>query len=1167
MGPSGIDLTVGGDDVVINNTGGAQLINAVENGKYTFASGQAFEILSDEYASGDSVGVGFRLEDNKVVAVGVLNGEMSGDFTGVEVNGSNFDITETVYEGTGDGKFTVVGNNESVTAIKGLSGAVALKNAGGIATLETDDEVAITDANGMIIIIGDKAVTFTTDGASAVTAISNLDEQEAAAHGALDGLTINDKQVDVDGDNILAYSVNVNGADALVGVSDGATVKAVANASTVGVDGDGQYDFFGKQQFEITGEGTVDWRAHQADRQTETFVDFVLNEAGGNEVVAIENLDGTVSFGGASAVGISVNDTAINFNGKGFLAAVGGASGTALDKVTGIISGDSINADTTVELTTFGGEEETFHVNGKEYVISNDLSDVTIKGSEISGLDEDATMTVSEGPVTVNGVEFTSDEVAGNVIVGDDSGNSAYIFDPTYPLINNAMSRDSIEALLGMPENPEVVTPEGEADLNYADPAVAGQKKVYLDGSATQSVAFNDEGKNEAVVDDSASGTKNIVFGNGGDLAIVDGGDEVNILGGSGNDSVVVRDSAATTFNMLAGGEDKLFTYAAANGKVTLENYDATSGDAIVVHERKASDLQSAITSDLFKFQDGVVTIQRGDNKTEVVVNGNSSTQQTLVKLENYKGDQQLVGFTNSTGVSNFNTADISDNIMVLGNTDGSKAGASITTGAGNDSIYAGKNDTVNAGAGSNMVSLNGGGAEVVIAEGNTTINGLTTGYGDSADVLNVNINDNAGDASYDGTNLIISGTGYSGTAAAGDGNFVNIKLKSGNQTYNGAVVATDKYATVTDSAVPNYFRGNDSGVDFSSYTGDVTVDIDGNWTGSKIAGDTAYYSGIVSLKGGYGKTEFYGGSGEEYLQAGAGETSLYGAGGNNVLIGYNGSDKFGSTEFFVLGMNDGAVNLIQDFQFGVTETSDKLTLDLANNDVTEIVATTGGSVTLQIKNGDNVETAVIENAVGKDFMVDDNTIAQIGTTSVTFDGVADFYDATEENATVKVASGVTEAKIWLESPERSNGVDFVGDFTVIDARGSTATVELAGNNVENTIYAGSGDASLWGGAGDADDVLYGSSSGHNTFYYEIGNGHDVINNAKDGDVINITGSSMDDIDFANTDVTNGGTYVSFKDGGSLTVNSTADISFVLSDNQDSITYKANHNTKNWDQQ
>ena len=102
----------------------------------------------------------------------------------------------------------------------------------------------------------------------------------------------------------------------------------------------------------------------------------------------------------------------------------------------------------------------------------------------------------------------------------------------------------------------------------------------------------------------------------------------------------------------------------------------------------------------------------------------------------------------------------------------------------------------------------------------------------------------------------------------------------------------------------------------------------------------------------------------------------------------------------------------------------------------------------------------------------------------------------------------------------------------------------------------------MWGGADSANDVMYGGT-GSNLFYYEYGNGNDVIQSANDGDYISL-GMSIDQIDFDKSNVTSSGAVIQFTDGGSLTLNSTASVTIGLDDGN---TYTVNRETQQFEQQ
>lgn len=94
------------------------------------------------------------------------------------------------------------------------------------------------------------------------------------------------------------------------------------------------------------------------------------------------------------------------------------------------------------------------------------------------------------------------------------------------------------------------------------------------------------------------------------------------------------------------------------------------------------------------------------------------------------------------------------------------------------------------------------------------------------------------------------------------------------------------------------------------------------------------------------------------------------------------------------------------------------------------------------------------------------------------------------------------------------------------------------------TLLADGSSSSLWGGF-EGDDTLIGTD-GRDEFFYLKGNGRDVIENASDDDLINLLNIGLEDI--SSLDVRADSITIGFNDGGSLRVNSSADIGFRLSD-------------------
>lgn len=872
-------------------------------------------------------------------------------------------------------------------------------------------------------------------------------------------------------------------------------------------------------------------------------------------ISGIEDLASTVKLDGISE--LTINGYDFKFTSKQDISVTG--DGEGIVSATGFVTSDEVTVsdpDAEIKLDT-DGNTASITVNGVLYTVSDDEGGITIDGSgNVDGLDEDAKLEISgeTGTITVNGSEVD----ASGVIIGSYDGTKAYNYDPDHPIINKNTSVSDIEDMLGLSYTTDQIDVVLSGDKDYSSET---EKRNVIIGEGNQKITFGEAGKNEVVVLAGSDGEKRLELGAKGDVVIVQDGadtDKIDVIGGAGADSIVIQDDSAVVFDMSKGGADKVMTFATSNAKVTLDSYDISQGGGLVIEESSADNIADAIGEGLIQFNDNSIVAIDRDNKgtAEITVKNKSGDPQTLINLFNYKGESQKVGFTGSDG-GTLDTSKFNDDFILVGNDSGKKKASTLKAGAGDDTIFAGKGDQVDAGAGDNLVVLSeNGGAKVIIAEGDTTINNLTTGF-KNGDIISLS---NVDDVSFDGTNLVLEGNGYTATAAVTESDGVVEQLIELNgQTLKAAIAADGQNISVSGSDVPNYFVGN-AGVDFGNYSGDVTYDAA---TNSGTVGDVdAYFSkNITSITGGAGKTSLKGSDADDILVAGTGATSLYGGAGNNTLVGN--SDQTAATEFVVLGNENGAANTIQNFQFG----TDFINTDFEQNYISD-VALVGNDVKLTVtkREGTTSETALIEGAIdGGNIKVgsggDAVAVGQFGSTAVTVDGEATYFDAVTNGATVKVASTVTsKTNIWLANEERSDGKLFSDKFAVIDASGSVAELELAGNTAANTITAGSGNASLWGGSGSASDVLIGGS-GQNSFYYELGNGADTINNANDGDTVNLFDTSLENI--VSAEITSGGVVVQFTDGGSLTVNSNKDVNYVLKDGS---TWSADHSNHTWNQ-
>ena len=690
----------------------------------------------------------------------------------------------------------------------------------------------------------------------------------------------------------------------------------------------------------------------------------------------------------------------------------------------------------------------------------------------------------------------------------------------------------------------------GEDEITLV--GAANLSTVNIDGtSKTQAIIESISAKNYTVVDAAETGTKNISLSGAEVVVVEDTRAKVSIMASDGEDSIF-SDGQNVTVNLDNGGNSWLFV---TGGKMTLEGYDNTTGAGFnepyddIVSEIADKILSEEITFDDGKLSMGAAVVSFGKVTSEIVNFYNALVLDEL----------QQVGFA-SKGKSIDTSGDNSDLILV-GNTD-----STLTSGAGNDTIFADDGGFVDAGAGNNLVDLSKGdkyGTTVAFtSKGSTTVDGFNAGFDKSSDILFFNANDSIS-IEFDGNDITLnSDNGATGLISdvADDAPFVEIFVA--NEVDTTKMIIAKKDATITpDDLTARVYIGENSAVDFSNATKNLSIDLSG--IVDTNSDNPLMFSGITQITAGNGQNTIIGSDADEILIAGSSENSIYGAGGHNLLQGYSGDDKDGSTKFFVLGVNDGAANTISNFAFVNAEnratSADVIEIDAGANFIKpESIAVRDDDVAFTVENSRTgaKESVLIENAAStsdnvKDMYITDDVIAQISANDLCFDEFANFYVATGNNATVNVSSAIDgEVAIWLDDDAAAeNDVEvsaiFAGDIKVIDATKSDATAQLAGNELDNEIYAGNGDASLWGGNG-GDDLLVGGTA-QNIFFYTLGNGNDTVTGVNNGDSVILSGVKLEDI--IDADFTNNSLSLYFSDGGKLTVNENGkNVNFVVGD-------------------
>ena len=979
------------------------------------------------------------------------------------------------------------------------------------------------------------------------------------------------EEVHVAGDENYSLRADTFGLRKISGISDGASInggdtsvdgdyddKYAAGGQNLYLDTDTEGTFtIGEKSYSISGDSNVEIKAMLLSEKSyaggfaslegtvsgnfdgdEFFVNGSKNPiliSGDDLISVVGSSDGTklfgvsgnatlASLGGVSEVhtdtegefwiaakpvpfGVTVtgdDNVTFGFNDKGDLMTVDDLEGSIeFSKGTGgalSINGIGIHTKGTV-FSSIGAYDNSLYIH--------DIGRGTITAYE----PEKVWMQMSGETMTLNGNELTltADDdgiwLRDKEIVGLDAGASLQVSEAgTYTANTTELEAKAGDVIVGLEGN--------DAYIYDADNLLITTKTPNAD------IISHFNPNNQTVVGASETTNQNITL-NGGDLAIVEATKApVNITAG---DDTVVSQGENVAVN-LTGGNTWLFPIG---GKMTLEGYDASTGSGFGT---TYTDIASAVADGTIDFNDVRLTL--GAAKVDM---GKSSE---LMNFFDRDGDLQKVGFASRN--DSLDVSNATDDLVLV-----AKKDSTITGGTGNDTIFASRGSLVDGSAGSNLVSVSSDGRVNIAFNGNTTVEGFHTGFGRGSDTVYIAQAYPAVDFKegvltfYDDTNSLTL-KGITKTAQ------INTYYAENGTTSKEVYIADDEWYDVTTGEAQYYIGATakmNHGIDFSGIKKDLNIELNTDYA-SPIA--KFWVSNIHSIKGGAGNTSITGSELSDTILAGTGYTSIWSGAGDDELIGNAGKSKF----FFLAG--DGH-DTISNFKFLTPDnqnTDDKI--DITSENAVTDVQCVGDDVILQINNSNDYLT--IKDAIGKDFRIND-LIAKVDT-NVAYDGLANCYVA-KGGSSLTVDSTVGSAEIWLDN---SHDNLFLGNpIRTLDASAVQGNTSLVGNEYDNTIIAGQGDSSLWGGSSTSNDLLQGGKA-HNTFFYCNGNGRDTIDGANNGDDVILDGITLDQISRA--DIYANSVLINFNNGGSLTIRGTTEVIYQLADGS---RYSANHQSLKWD--
>lgn len=391
-----------------------------------------------------------------------------------------------------------------------------------------------------------------------------------------------------------------------------------------------------------------------------------------------------------------------------------------------------------------------------------------------------------------------------------------------------------------------------------------------------------------------------------------------------------------------------------------------------------------------------------------------------------------------------------------------------------------------------------------------------------------------------------LSGDGYftEGVVLVGDESTATVQVThiSANTT---VPVADD------DEGFADMYQGlgRGVGVDFSGYTGDIAVNLDyvdsDTATQRLFSGDTVFES-VTAVRASSGENSvILGSSAAETLYAGRNNNTISGGAGRDILYAYDGTGKRAATEFdYAVGDGKDTIYNFETYNGTNIVTADSIVIADLDNDSVEMSADiVSGNVRLSFNSSDQLTVVDAENQV---LIINDENYA-VGDSLTYYQEVTHYLG--DDGATVKVedVEYTNGINVWMNL----GGIDdSYGDYQNIDefdASNFYYNTTLVGSLEDNSVIRGGhGTNSLWGGGSGNDTLVAGE--GANEYYYLYNGGDDVIEGAKDDEIVNLLGIDLNNYDINSLveGIGEDSTEIKFNDGGSVKVNNAATVQFKI---------------------
>ena len=709
-----------------------------------------------------------------------------------------------------------------------------------------------------------------------------------------------------------------------------------------------------------------------------------------------------------------------------------------------------LNTDETINLT---GNGDTVYANGGNDTINGGQGNDFIYGG--SGND---TVNAGHGNDIVTGGtgndyldgSWGSDTYIYNRgdgldTISDSDGQNILKFgaDISFDDLTFRNDNGSLRILINGNENQGIICKNFFTNDNYKINRIVFNDGTMYPVSATGLTLVQKE-SSETVTDTVYNDT---IYGNNGDDTITCGDGNDVIYGGSGHDAI----NAGNGEDTIIGGKGD----DALNGNAGANTYIYNVGDGL--------DTIWASNVDTLVFGEGIsqndLTFRQEGNNLRILING--SETDGIIDVNYYSGDAHRF---KEIRFADGSVLDLRDIGFTMNQNNGSETveGTShadvINGNGGNDTIEArGGNDIVNGGLGDDIIRGHDGNDIITGGKGNDALDG---GSGDDAYIYNLG---DGYDTIYDasGVDTIKFGVGinFDNLTFHAEGNHLVINV--GNNSDQGIFI----YHMLNDQSY------NIERLEFADGTiknlSQMGFTFNQNETSEEINGTV--YDDIINANG--GNDTISAGNGNDILNGGSGNDTINADNGDDILIGGTGRDTLNGgsgDDSYIYNIGDGADHIsdssgYDNITFGEGISFEDLSFRMSGNDLKIII--------------NNDETQYIN--ISQYFYDNERKIEELNFS----DGSQYYLNDIDFNITQTDIGETITTGDWDDTVIAGAGND------IIDTGEGYDTIDAGDGN--DTINAGNGDDSLTGGRGN--DILNGGN-GNDTYYYNLGDGQDTIN-------------------------------------------------------------------------